>query len=88
MRRWPIDRLAVGAQPASAYRRRKRGVVRRFANLRRRQSQLASHYVPTRRENILPTKDLIETNPVREFDVLIVDGRRQRKLAALAFDDI
>jgi len=60
-----------------------------FGNLRPRVgSNVSLHHVPVPEatRSILPIRELIDANPIRKFDVIIVDGHLRRELAAMAFD--
>jgi hypothetical protein len=62
-----------------------------FARLRSKVGPNVSlHHIPVDRmtRTIQPVVDLIEANPVRKFDVIVVDGHLRKEVAALAFDHL
>jgi hypothetical protein len=46
------------------------------------------HHVPVDHETrtVLPIKKLIDANPVKKFDIIVVDGHLRQEATALAFD--
>jgi hypothetical protein len=60
-----------------------------FARLRSQVGPNVSlHHIPVDRmtRTVQPVADLIAANPVRKFDVIVVDGHLRKEVAALAFD--